>query len=149
VAFVDGTTIEADVIIWATGYELGFTCLPDGVVSSTAPAGDLWAGVLHRRHPNLYVLGLFEADGGAYPLISRQAELIARAIRAREDDGDGARRLEGMMAEPTPDLSGGLRYLSSARHAISVHFEAYTRLLDRLTRELPEPGKRARLPASA
>jgi hypothetical protein len=147
VGFVDGSEIEADVIIWATGYVVGFPCLPEGVISSRAPADDLWAGVLHRRHPNLYVLGLFEADGGAYPIVSRQAELMARAIRAREEQGNGARRLEVLMRQPAPDLSGGVRYLSSARHAISVQFEAYTRFLDRLTRELPDARPGVRQPA--
>ncbi|HJU90137.1 MAG TPA: NAD(P)-binding domain-containing protein [Gemmatimonadaceae bacterium] len=147
VRFVDGSEVEVDVIIWAIGYQLAFPFLDDGIISATSPMADLASGVLHRRHSNLYVLGLFETDGGAYPVISRQAELVARAIRAREANGVGARKLESLIRQ-SPNLSGGVRYLRSPRHAISVQYEAYMHHLDRVIASLP-PVSAVRPMASA
>jgi hypothetical protein len=133
---VDGGEEEIDLIIWATGYELDFPGVPAEVLSSRRPTDDLLANVLHRRYQSLYVMGLFETDGGAYPVVSRQAELVARAIRAREEGGREARWLEQRLREPAPPLSGGIRYIASPRHAISVQYEAYMRHLARLMRGL-------------
>jgi cation diffusion facilitator CzcD-associated flavoprotein CzcO len=137
VLFKDGSEEEIDVIIWATGYELAFPFVEDSIIGRETPGRDLLANVVHRRAPGLYVVGLFETDGGAYPVISKQAELVARTITAREEAGEAARWLEDRLGGPAPDLSGGVHYVDSPRHRISVQFEANMHYLDRILRRLP------------
>ena len=96
-------------------------------------------GALFPAAPNLYVLGHFESDGGAYPLVSKQAELVALLARA-----DAMRQwLARLTSEARPDLSGGVRYVQSMRHANYAQFETYeaylARLIKRARRELSKP----------
>ena len=113
--FADGRREDVDAVIFATGYRRTLPILPvevhrEGEVES------LFLNAFHRHHLTLFVVGFFETDGGAYPIIDLQCELIARLIRARRDAPHKAEafvrtRLEG----PAPDLSGGVRFLQVDR----------------------------------
>ncbi len=137
VHFTDGSEEEVDLIIWATGYDASFPYLAPGIIDAEDPTRALFANVVHRDAPELYVVGLFETDGGAYPVIGRQAELVRGAIEARSAGGAAGERLARLLRDARPDLSGGVRYLASPRHRIYVQYEAYTHYLDRLARQLP------------
>jgi hypothetical protein len=83
-------------------------------------------------HPTLFVAGHFESDGGAYPLVSRQAELFATLATDPSAREALARRLRA----PAPDLTGGIRHIDSPRHGIHVNSEAYGGFIRRLVRVL-------------
>jgi cation diffusion facilitator CzcD-associated flavoprotein CzcO len=143
VRFVDGQEDEVDLILWATGYRATIPCLDPAVlggeVSGARADGRgsaLLANLFVPRHPTLFLVGHFETDGGAYPVISRQAAVIARAIRARERHPRAAAWLDALVRGPAPDLSGGIRHLPTPRHSFYVQFEAYERWLRRVERGL-------------
>lgn len=134
--FADGRREELDVVIFATGYRRTLPILPADV-HHEGDVASLFLNVVHRRHPHLFVVGFFETDGGAYPLIDLQCELIARLLRARREAPERAeafrrRHLEG----PAPDLSGGVRFLNVDRMSNYVRTHAYTRCVDAALREL-------------
>ena len=83
------------------------------------------------------MLGLLETDGAAYPVASKQAELIARYLAAKDHDPAGVAWLDAARRDARPDLHGGVRYMRTARHAIYVQFDEYVHVLERLLKRLP------------
>lgn len=140
VAFVDGRTDAVDLVVLATGYVRGVPFLPPGLLADD-DVSDLFLNVFHRRAPGLFVLGHFTADGGAYPLIDRQAELTARVIDANRR-GIRLREFETAMAGKAPDFSGGVRYQNVRRMSNYLKTRPYRAYVDRLLAALPT----ARLP---
>lgn len=131
VRFADGSTEEVDLVLFATGYRHELPCLRDAL-ESNGGRPPLWGQMFMPDNPTLYVAGYFESDSGAYPLHSRQAALfaeLARSERARE-------WLRTRTRTPAPDLTGGIRHVDSPRHGIHVNAEAFTKFIDRLTRDV-------------
>lgn len=131
VRFVDGSTEEVDLIVYATGYRREIPFLTEAL-GTPGRSPELWAHAFVPGHPTLFVAGHFDSDGGAYPLFCRQAELfaeLARSPRARD-------RLAARMRSAPPDLTGGIRHIDSSRHDIHVNTEAYGKFLVRLVREV-------------
>lgn len=136
VRFRDGSEEAVDVVVWATGYRAAIPCVAPEVLDPESRMADLFLNIFPAGHENLFVLGLFETDGAAYPIVSRQAALVAAVLRARGDDPAAAARFAALARGPRPDLTGGVKYLASPRHAIYVQFDEYEQYLDRLLRRL-------------
>ncbi len=133
VIFVDASEEKIDVIVYATGYRPAIPFLDKSLSSVTS---ELFLNIFPRGHPDLFLVGHFETDGGAYPIVSKQAKPIGALIRARESNPAAATAFEGKQLGPSPDLSGGIRYINSPRHSSYVQFEAYLHYLDRAVKEL-------------
>lgn len=134
--FRDGSSEELDLIVWATGYRPTIPFL-ESALPARDGIGPALVGALFPGLPNLYVLGHFESDGGAYPLVSKQAELVAMLAQSDATAPDATRHwLERLTAGPPPDLSGGVRYVHSIRHANYAQFETYEAYLSRLIRRV-------------
>lgn len=141
VHFADGSAEEVDLIIWATGYRPTIPFLATALSHRDGVGPELFATLFPVGVPNLYVLGHFEADGGAYPLVSKQAELVAVLARADAVAPAPTRQwIARLTASRRPDISGGVRYVASQRHANYAQFETYDlylrRLIQRGRREL-------------
>lgn len=125
IRFADGTDEEIDLVLWATGYRRVFPFLDDADLDGPF---DPYLAVAHRRHADLFFMGLFETDGAAYPLFGLQARLVAAAL---DDLPDAVRRaFDERRRTDRPDLRGGRRYLESPRHAGYVHADTYRRRLE-------------------
>lgn len=131
--FRDGRRETLDVVIYATGYRRRIAVLPEDV-HREGDTASLFLNVFHRRHPGLFVVGYFETDGGAYPVLDRQCELLARVIRARREGR--AAPFERRLAGPPPDFSAGVRYLDVERMRNYVRTHPYLRYLERAAGEL-------------
>jgi cation diffusion facilitator CzcD-associated flavoprotein CzcO len=130
VRFEDGTEEELDLIVFATGFRHEIPCLRSTLGNGGPPA--LWGQMFVPGHPTLFIAGHFESDGGAYPLVSRQAALFAGLAR-----NPAARaRIAERMRVPPPDLTGGIRHIDSPRHGIHVNAEAFGNFVGRLAREI-------------
>jgi cation diffusion facilitator CzcD-associated flavoprotein CzcO len=114
VVFADGSEEDVDVVIFATGYRRRFPVLPESV-HHEGDVACLYLNLCHRTQPGLFVVGFFETDGGAFPLIDLQCELVARVIQARRSQPKKARRFQKRLEAPPPDLTGGVRYLQVER----------------------------------
>ncbi|WP_422647390.1 flavin-containing monooxygenase [Actinoalloteichus caeruleus] len=135
IRFTDDSTWRPDLVIQATGYRVDFPFLPPGLVGAGAGTPDLYLHVLDRRRPDLFFLGLFETDAGAFPLLSRQADLVASAVLTHRVGGPAARLL-AVRKQLRPNLSGGVRHLDSPRHRAYADQRVYRRELERAHREL-------------
>ena len=77
------------------------------------------------------MLGHFTADGGAYPLLDRQAELVARVADARRRGSDLSRFDRALSGKP-PDFSGGVRYQNVRRMSNYLKSRPYRAYVDGL-----------------
>lgn len=131
VAFVDGTSVEVDLILLATGYEYLLPFLDTNLLTWNRGRPDLYLNIFSREQDSLYVLGFVEFAGAAYTRFDEMAQMIAMDIRARET-GRFRDDLRALKASDTPDLSGGMRYVDSDRHTAYVQVDTYVDYLARL-----------------
>lgn len=136
VHFVDGTSEEIDLVLCATGYEWKVPYLDPALLAWKKGRPDLYMNLFSREHPTLYALGFMETNGGAYKLFDEMADLIARTILARAKGGADAQALNTLIATDRPDLSGGIKFVGSARHATYVEIDAYRKQMTRLRKRL-------------
>jgi len=138
VAFVDGTEVEADLVVYCTGYKVTFPFFDEDFIS--APDNDLplYRRVFKPGVDNVFFVGLLQPLGAIMPLAEAQGRWIASHLRGEyalpsETDvqADIAADREAMFA----------RYVTSKRHTMQVDLEDYMRDLDR---ELLAGADRAR-----
>jgi hypothetical protein len=85
---------------------------------------------------DLYGIGFAEADGSIYALFDEMADLVACAIRTSDGDSAGRARLERLRREQSPDVSGGVRHVTSNRHSSYLHLPAYRKAAGKLRKRL-------------
>ncbi len=86
VHFVDGTQIEVDTIVCATGYFVSFPFLPEGLVPvKNGNIAQLYAGSVLPDYKNLYVFGTQQVRYGVGPLITPAAALLAKMLKIQDE----------------------------------------------------------------
>lgn len=78
--FVDGTAADFDTVVWATGYRVSFPFLDRDVFRWDGGVPRRVAGMLPERVAGLYLFGLMQLRGGAGPMLSRSAQLLADLV---------------------------------------------------------------------
>lgn len=139
VHFKDARTEEIDLVLCATGYDWGIPYVPEDQFRWKGHRPDLYLAMFSRENPRLYVMGFLETNNGAYRMFDQMADLIARAIVARAAGGAAAQALDTMVRSDRPDLTGGIRFVATDRHATYVDGPAYRKHLRRLRRRLGWP----------
>lgn len=140
VHFKDGTSEEIDLVLCATGYTWKVPYVDPSVFAWKSGKPDLYMNLFSREHPTLHALGFMETNGGAYKLFDEMADLIARTIMARAKGGAGAAQLDRLIATDKPDLTGGIKFVGSARHATYVEIDAYRKHMGKLRKRFGWPG---------
>jgi 1-acyl-sn-glycerol-3-phosphate acyltransferase len=145
VVFVDGTTVPADLIVWATGYRVTFPFFKPELVSAHDNELPLWKRTVHPDLPGLYFIGLVQAIGAVMPISEAQSAWIAETLTGRyvpPADDVVRRQMEG---EHRRDKK---QFYASPRHTMEVDFDHYLWDLDRERRagreraetRTPSPG---------
>ncbi|MFV1999453.1 MAG: flavin-containing monooxygenase [Acidimicrobiia bacterium] len=121
VVFANGDTVPADVIIYATGYNVTFPFLREDVVEVRDNRIDLFNMVVPVDVRGLYFVGLIQPVGALPPLAEQQARWVAQLI------GGAALPLPGeMRAEIVVDtFARQKQYLDAPRHTIQVDYWPY------------------------
>jgi len=122
VCFADGSAVEADVVVFCTGYKITFPFFDEDLISAPDNHIELWRRVWHPEIPNLFFIGLLQPLGAIMPLAEAQGAWVGdyllgeyvpppkRQMRAEiEADQRAMRR----------------RYVASKRHTIQVDFDDY------------------------
>lgn len=121
VVFVDGSTVRADAIIYATGYTISFPFLEDGLVTADDNRVSLYKRVVHPDRPGLFFVGLIQPVGALPPLAEQQARWVARLIA-----GAPLPTIPTMKAEIDRDRAALTeRYDDRRRHTIQVDYWPY------------------------
>jgi dimethylaniline monooxygenase (N-oxide forming) len=140
VHFADGSAARADLIVWCTGYEIGFSFLDPRVMPvAENNRVDLYWNVFSPRVPNLACVGLVQpATGSTMQISEAQGRWVAAylageyALPAQHDMWLDIERQRRELAR---------QYVTSARHTVQVsQFE----LLWELRHEMHRGRLRAR-----
>lgn len=130
VVFADGSRVEYDLVVLATGYRLHYPFLDhtllqwDGAGSGGSP--DLYLNIFARgsQARGLFVLGMIEASGIGWQGRYEQAEMVAGYLAAK-DQGHDVTDFERRVDKAHPDLTGGYKYLGLERMSYYVNKDAY------------------------
>jgi dimethylaniline monooxygenase (N-oxide forming) len=80
VHFEDGTRTEADVILYATGYQLHFPFLDTETLGCEAPELSLYQRIVHPVHEDLFFVGCCRVMCSMWPLAEQQSRWVARLL---------------------------------------------------------------------
>ena len=121
VVFVNGESVPADVVIYATGYNISFPFLPEELIEVHDNKVDLYNMVVPVDTPGLYFVGLIQPVGALPPLAEQQARWVARIIDGSPIPSAGEMRAEIVVAT----FARQKQYLDSPRHTIQVDYWPY------------------------
>ncbi|AUX43604.1 uncharacterized protein SOCE26_050540 [Sorangium cellulosum] len=119
VTFTDGSAVEVDCILYATGYTPHFPFLDERHLRWTNGRPDMFLRMFHREYDNLFLVGFVNAAAGLGNVVNAMGNLLAAYLRAREQQTPGFRRFRALVSGPDPDL-GEQNFLRSDRHAFEV-----------------------------
>lgn len=134
ITFTDGTSDEFDLVMMATGYRHRVPVAQQYFGNEQHP--DLYLSCISREYPGLYGIGFTETNSGAYQLFDRQAHLIASYLQDQVQNPQRARAFAARFRTDRPDLSGGLRFDSSPRHAGYVDSDAYVHAIEKIAKNV-------------
>jgi cation diffusion facilitator CzcD-associated flavoprotein CzcO len=129
VFFKDGSSEEIDLIVFATGYNVTYPYMDKGLFEWVSKYPDLYLSSLHREFDNVCCLGLHQTDGGAYDFFTLQADMMCNFIVDQDQRPKRAAKFHELKKTDRPNLSGGIHYVDSPRHATYVKksvFKAYS-----------------------
>lgn len=127
VEFVDGSSVAADLIVWATGYEVAFPFLEE-VLTVEGNDLPLWFRTVHPDHPGLFFIGLAQPVGAIMPIAEAQSAWVAEQLTG------------AYLPPPTEEVRRDLRRTDAAykkrfyageRHTMQVDFDHYLWSLER------------------
>lgn len=128
VFFTDGSVVEADVVVYCTGYQVSFPFLADTVIPAQDNHVDLYRRVVSPEHDGLYFIGLIQPLGAVMPLAEQQAHWVAELIAGEVSLPP---RAEMRKQIATYDQALRTRYVASKRHTMEVDVYAYGKELRR------------------
>jgi hypothetical protein len=133
VRFADGTSIEADLVVYATGYEAQIPFIDNKLIFGGDGRPVLYLNVFHPERDDFFAVGLIQANGSIWRVADDQSRLVASFLVATSEGHSRAswfRRLKAQGAACAPHAS----YVQSERHRLEVNYYAYRRELKRLLR---------------
>ena len=138
VVFADGSEVEADIVIYCTGYKVTFPFFDEGLIA--APDNDLplFRRVFHPVHGNVFFIGLLQPLGAIMPLAAAQSEWVSDYLSGRYALPDPPALRADIEAERRRMFK---RYVASKRHTMQVDYDDY---LADLAKERRRGAERAR-----
>ncbi len=122
VRFTDGTTVTAEVLLCATGYDPDFPFLPDQLVATAESGGRLYRRILHPDAPGLLFAGLVQPVGPTIPLVAVQGRWIARVLTG-DITPPPREQMEHEIAEHRRWVAAS--FVGSERYRLEVDFRRY------------------------
>lgn len=129
VHFVDGSKEEYDLILLATGYKLYYPFIENELLNWEGAAPHLYLNIFHPERNNLFVLGMIEASGIGWEGRNEMAKLVAKFIKAYEDNSAKAEKFKALKRAPYKRLTGGFDYIKLDRMAFYVHKDTYRKAI--------------------
>jgi cation diffusion facilitator CzcD-associated flavoprotein CzcO len=136
VRFVDGREDEVDLIIYATGYKVTIPFIDPQHLNWQDGAPRLFLNVFAPQRDDLFVIGLIQPGSGQWGLVDYQSQLVAQYVKARDAANSHAAWFEKQKATAAVDVSNGVRYLKTPRHALEVDYFSYRKRLKKLIADL-------------
>jgi dimethylaniline monooxygenase (N-oxide forming) len=128
VRFVDGSVVEADVVVYCTGYQIAFPFFDENFISAPDNHIELFRRVFDPQIPNVFFVGLLQPLGAIMPLAEAQGAWVGDYLRGDYALPTRAAMLDDIAAD---QAAMSKRYVTSKRHTIQVDFEDYLYKLDK------------------
>ena len=122
VRFEDGTAVEADVIVYCTGYKITFPFFDEQLISAPENHIELFRRVFHTDYPNVQFIGLLQPLGAVMPLAEAQGAWVGDYLLGDYALPTGAEMRADIEADQRAMRE---RYVASKRHTIQVDFDDY------------------------
>lgn len=140
VNFVDGSHLEVDTLVYATGYNVSFPFLAPEVFNWDNGVPERVAGMLAPNKAGLYIFGLGQPRGGAGPLISEGSKVLAEMILIQEGMDHPIAQDLARVSRPTARMLYGV---SESMRQIRWGRIYLRRLSRKFKVELPKPRAKA------
>jgi hypothetical protein len=137
IKFTDGTAVDADIVVYCTGYKVTFPFFDEDFIS--APDNDLplYHRVVKPGINNVFFIGLLQPLGAIMPLSERQSGWICEYLKGNCPLPSDAQMKKDIERERAKMFK---RYTKSKRHTMQVDFLEYKR---EISRELKAGAARA------
>ena len=125
VHLVDGETVEADVIVCATGYNMRFEFFDDAEVELHPDAEHrypLFKRIIKPGVDHLFFAGLAQSSPTIVNLAEQQSKLIAKMLAGEYLPPSAEEQVAIMQADEAAHLE---QYYAAARHTIQIDFGRY------------------------
>lgn len=144
VRFVDGTAEHANVLVYATGYDIALPFLDPEVYDPTGNRMPLYQRVVSPDRPGLWFVGFIQTVGANIALFEYQSAWVADLVA-----GTAALPSEAAMREWVVDDQAAMarRYVHSERHTMQVDYWRYIRAMKQERARRANPSLRDRVTA--
>ena len=136
VYFVDGSSIEVDHILYATGYKAAFPYLDEGHIEWLGHGVGHFLTCFSRKHPNLFTLGFYEGNAAVFPHLELFASTIARYLRSQDHGTGHDVTLREIAEKEQGDLRGPIQMIDTPRHAAYCDWFTFRKRIRKLYRQL-------------
>jgi hypothetical protein len=130
VVFADKSREAIDLVIFATGYKSCVPFMDQAFFDRKGDKIDGYLSVFNRRHETLFTLGFLVTNAGVFEDFDRLATMVASYANDRMTAPARAANFRARVAADHPDLSGGLRFLDSPRHATYAEHDAFRKAVE-------------------
>lgn len=138
VEFSDGSRVEADALIYCTGYNISFPFLDKTTIEAKDNDIALYQRIFDPKHPDLLFLALVQPLCAMMPIAEEQSKLIAAYLTGEYHLPSPDAMTRAMIDEHEHMKS---KFTGSKRHTIEIDCQKYTYYL---WRELETGRRRAR-----
>jgi len=83
VTFTDGASVEADAIIYCTGYKRTFPFFEGPLAGRPQDSTSLWMQIVDPDRPNLFFVGFVNPGCGVMPVVEQQAIFVREMLTGR------------------------------------------------------------------
>lgn len=129
VHFVDGSSEDVDLVLFATGYRIAVPFLAREHLDWKGAWLDLFLHVFHRRYENLFFVGYHNAPSGLGNITNAVSHCVAACVEARERGTPAYRVFQHLKRTARPGL-GHERFIQTDRHSAEVDLWKYIRALN-------------------
>ena len=120
------------MIVYATGFRITIPFIDPSLLNWKNGKPELFQNAFHPRYDNLFIAGLVQSDSGLWPLVHYQAQLMARFIRAQQENPRRADKFRRLKSRPDSDQNRPIRYVKTPRHLLEVEHFGYRQRLKEL-----------------
>jgi hypothetical protein len=131
VRFSDGSEFEADLLVYATGYDIALPFIDNDLMFDADGRPKLYFNVFHPHFDDLFAVGLIQANGSIWRVADDQSKLVASFLIAAAEGHERATWFRGLKAQG-PQRSSRGSYVPSERHRLEANYYAYRRQARRL-----------------
>ncbi len=140
VRFVDGTAVHADVLVYATGYDVSLPFLAPQVYDPTGNAMPLYQRVVSPDRHGLYFIGFIQTVGANIALFEHQSQWVGDLVTGACVLPSEQQMRASIQRDQT---SMARRYTRSARHTMQVDYWRYIRAMKQERRRTALAGIRS------